>query len=174
MRCRWDLPERQCLRAAAGRAVTGALLVKLTDPVYPRLARVARITGTVDVEVRVRQDGTIESTNVLSGHPMLRESALDSAQKSQFECRGCDVVSPYRLAYTFRLVPPDLTKDCKWTDEELNAHSVEADAGRGRVTVTAVAMYTCDPAVQLRRVRSLKCLYLWRCGVREIEIPGSR
>jgi TonB family protein len=148
-------------------STTGVSVTKLAQPVYPRLAQQAHITGTVNIEVRVARNGTVQSATVISGHPMLRDSALRSARQSQFECERCSAeVSSYSLAYEFRLVAPDLTKDCtKWTDEELNAHSVEFDSAHGRVTVSAMEVWTCDPAVQLRKVRSAKCLYLWRCGV---------
>jgi TonB family protein len=65
------------------------LLSKLSPPIYPPLARQARISGDVDLELRIRQDGSIESAQAVSGHPMLKEAALDSAKKSEFECRSC-------------------------------------------------------------------------------------
>lgn len=81
---------------------TGIVLVKLSPPRYPPLARQARITGDVRVYVHVRKDGTVESVELFSGHPMLAPTALESARKSQFECRGCgDEVSSYPMTYTF-------------------------------------------------------------------------
>ncbi len=157
------------LAQASGMSVstTGVSVAKLVEPVYPRLARQAHITGIVNIEVRVARNGNVQSATVISGHAMLRDSALLSARQSQFECEPCSAdVSSYSLAYEFRLVAPDLKKDCmKWTDEELNAHSVEFDSVHARVTVSAMEQWTCDPSVELHRVRSVKCLYLWRCGV---------
>ncbi len=81
---------------------TGVVLTKLSPPVYPPLARQARIMGDVTVQVLIRKDGSVASAEVISGHPMLKQAALDSAQKSQFECRGCnDEVSSYPMTYTF-------------------------------------------------------------------------
>jgi TonB family protein len=69
---------------------------------YPPLSRQAHIMGDVKVRVLIRKDGTVESGEVVSGHPMLKQAALDSAQKSQFECRGCgDELSSYSMIYTF-------------------------------------------------------------------------
>jgi TonB family protein len=146
---------------------TGVSVTKLAHPVYPRLAQQAHITGTVNIEVRVARDGIVQSATVISGHAMLRDSALQSARQSQFECERCSAeVSTYLLDYEFRLVAPDLTRDCtQWTDEELNAHSVKFDSAYNRVTVSAMEVWTCDPTVQLHKVRSAKCLYLWRCRV---------
>jgi TonB family protein len=83
---------------------TGAVLVKLSPPSYPPLARQARIAGNVKVQLSIRKDGSVESAEVISGHPILKQAALDSATKSQFECRDCgNEVSPYLITYTFGL-----------------------------------------------------------------------
>lgn len=81
---------------------TGVVLVKLSPPLYPPLAHQAGIAGDVKLYVHVRKDGSIESVELHSGHPMLSPAALESARKSQFECRGCgDGVSSYLMTYTF-------------------------------------------------------------------------
>jgi TonB family protein len=112
------------------------VLVKLAPPVYPPLARQARIMGDVKVLLTIRLDGTVESAELFSGHPMLKQAALDSAKKSQFECRGCtDGGTSYSLTYTF---------------------GFQNDGG-------------CKNVIEQRRMRSLKCLYLWQCGVRSVS-----
>jgi TonB family protein len=58
-------------------------------PVYPPLARQARIMGDVKILVGVRQNGSVASAEVVSGHPMRQQAALESAQKSTFLCREC-------------------------------------------------------------------------------------
>jgi TonB family protein len=81
---------------------TGVLLTKLLPPVYPPLARLARIAGDVQVQVLIRKDGSVASAKVISGHPILDPAALESAQKSTFECRECDAeLALYSLTYTF-------------------------------------------------------------------------
>jgi TonB family protein len=71
-------------------------------PVYPPLARQARIMGDVKILVGVRQDGSVASSEVVSGHPMLRQAALDSIRKSTFLCRECkDAVTSLTVTYTF-------------------------------------------------------------------------
>jgi TonB family protein len=149
----------------------GAALTKLSQPVYPPLARQTRIAGDVVILLGIRTDGTVESAAVNSGHPLLKQAALDSAQKSQFQCRKCsDPVTTYRLVYTFQLVGP--TDCCKAT--ERSANDTQADQPVPRIVqsqnhVTVIDRPVCvcdiyDPA--LIKVRSLKCLYLWRCGLR--------
>jgi periplasmic protein TonB len=54
------------------------LLVKVT-PEYPELARRARISGNVVLEIRVDEEGNITEVKVLSGHPLLVDAALKAA-----------------------------------------------------------------------------------------------
>jgi TonB family protein len=142
------------------------VLSKLFPPVYPRLAQQAQITGDVELALHVRRDGGVESAEVLSGHPMLKQAALDSAKQSQFECRLCGEAStPYSLTYQFRITPRDPPKDCSGTEVEVPPPA-EVDISKHQVAVSAWQLWTCDPAVALHRVRSAKCLYLWKCGHR--------
>jgi TonB family protein len=85
----------------------GVVLTVLSRPTYPPLARQARISGDVDLMLRIRQDGSVESAVVVSGHPLLAQTAIDSAQHSRFECRKCsETLTSLRLVYTFQLIEP--------------------------------------------------------------------
>jgi TonB family protein len=144
---------------------SGAVLTKLSDPTYPPLAKAARITGDVDLMLTIRRDGNLESAVVVSGHPMLKQAALDSAQRSQFECGGCsEAVTSYALKYRLQIISRGYAKDCDYAEKQPPA---EVDLSGHQVTVSAWAMETCDPASRIVKVRSAKCLYLWRCGTRE-------
>lgn len=50
-------------------------LVRRVMPLYPQIARVARISGTVELLVLIGQDGRVKSIEVLSGSPLLVASA---------------------------------------------------------------------------------------------------
>lgn len=143
----------------------GAVLTKLSDPTYPPLARQARIAGDVDLMLTIRRDGSVESAVVVSGHPMLKQAALDSVQRSQFECQGCgEAVTSYALNYEFQIVTRGFPKDCDTTEKQPAA---EVDLEHHLVTVSSWAMEICDPASRrIFKVRSAKCLYLWRCSIR--------
>lgn len=86
----------------------GVILTKLSPPAYPLLARQARVAGDVELQVRIAKDGSVETVGVISGHPMLKQAALESARKSTFECRGCrqETIS-YFITYTFALADSD-------------------------------------------------------------------
>jgi TonB family protein len=82
-----SVPHKVC--TAQGVTNSESPQTKLVQPIYPPVARATRTTGDVDLRVTIRQDGAVDSVVVLSGHPLLKESAVTSAQQSQFECRGC-------------------------------------------------------------------------------------
>lgn len=54
-------------------------------PVYPDLARRMNIVGTVRIQVVIAANGTVKSTRVLGGHPLLIQSADDAVKKWRYE-----------------------------------------------------------------------------------------
>lgn len=146
-------------------------LSKLSPPIYPQMARIARVAGDVEIELSIRQDGSVESAEVVSGPQLLKAAALDSARQSKFECRGCgNAVTSYALKYTFQFVDSGPPKDCDQQMTEAQPPA-EVDSSHHRVKVFTRAIWTCDPAstVTFRLFRSPKCLYLWRCGRRIVD-----
>jgi TonB family protein len=55
------------------------------QPLYPDLAKRMSITGTVKIQVVVAPNGTIKSTKVVGGHPVLANAAIDALKKWRFE-----------------------------------------------------------------------------------------
>jgi TonB family protein len=144
----------------------GVILTELHQPIYPPSARMAAIQGDVDVLVHVSAEGTVESVNVATGHAMLKEPAMNSAKASHFECRGCNDGSwSCSLKYQFKIVATDPEQYCNHVLPEMLPPIL--DPSRHSVIVPAEQEWTCDPVVERRRVRSLKCLYLWKCDVRD-------
>src|SRR6266403_586286 len=149
------------------------ILTTLSVPTYPRLALQARIQGTVALNIEARPDGSVESADVVSGHPMLKTAAVESAQKTEFECKECrESLTPYRMTYKFELGEAVC---CKGIDA--NGYGIyDANAGtqvsqsQDTITVVGRPFATCDPAgtISFLKFRSAKCLYLWRCGKRPL------
>lgn len=54
-------------------------------PVYPELAKKMHIHGVVKVEVIVKPNGSVKSTRVLGGNPVLVDAAQDAVGKWKFE-----------------------------------------------------------------------------------------
>ena len=147
-----------------------AVQVKLFRPVYPPLPLTARISGDVELVVSVRLDGSLDSVRVSGGPPLLRQAALESAQRSQYECRGCsEAVTSSTLIYSFRLGP---TIYCTTAPVAGNSEQEPAQEfpqiiqSQNHVTVLDRPAGTCDLAAVRVKVRSAKCLFLWKCGVR--------
>jgi TonB family protein len=63
-----------------GGNVQAARIIKKVAPVYPEDARMARISGTVRLHVIIDKDGRIKQLEVVSGHPMLQQAALDAVR----------------------------------------------------------------------------------------------
>lgn len=68
-------------RISIGGVVQEAKILKRVLPVYPPLARQARIQGTVVLMGVIARDGTIQNLQVMSGHPLLIASALDAVRQ---------------------------------------------------------------------------------------------
>lgn len=54
------------------------------NPVYPALAREARVQGTVILETLIGQDGRVENVTVLRGLPLLDTAAMDAVRQWVF------------------------------------------------------------------------------------------
>jgi TonB family protein len=152
---------------------SGVVIAKLSPPSYPPLALQARITGTVELNVTIRRDGSIESVTVVSGHPILSEAALDSARHTEWECKGCgEAAITHRFEYKFEHGEP--LPCTRWGtvangDPIYDKPAVHVRQSGDTITVIDSPVPICDPAGERRKARSPKCLYLWRCGVREVE-----
>jgi TonB family protein len=65
--------------------IEAAKLVSHDKPVYPPLARNARIQGAVRLQALIGTDGTVEDLKVLSGHPLLIKSAMDAVSQWRYQ-----------------------------------------------------------------------------------------
>ena len=54
-------------------------------PVYPDIARRMSITGTVKLAVIVAPNGSVKSSKVVGGHPVLVNAAMDAMKQWRFE-----------------------------------------------------------------------------------------
>jgi protein TonB len=73
-------PQR--IRVSSG--VVQGLLVRRVNPVYPPLARQARIQGVVILQAQISKDGNIENLQLISGHPMLAPAAIDAVKQWKY------------------------------------------------------------------------------------------
>jgi protein TonB len=86
-------------------AVQEAKLLKKVIPVYPPLARQARVSGTVQLIGVIAKDGTIQQLQVVSGHPLLIKSALDAVRQwvyrpTLLNGQAVEVIAPISVIFT--------------------------------------------------------------------------
>ena len=66
------------------RGVAEGMLLAKPSPIYPAIARAARVEGTVILQATISKTGSIEGLRVVSGHPMLRQAAIDAVQNWRY------------------------------------------------------------------------------------------
>lgn len=69
--------------------VATGMLIHRTQPIYPSIAKAARVTGTVVIEATISKTGAVVNPHVLSGPQMLRQAALDAVKTWRYK--------PYKL-----------------------------------------------------------------------------
>jgi protein TonB len=72
-------------RITVGGNVQSAKAISRPNPVYPQLARQARIQGVVRLEAVIDEQGRITDLKVISGHPLLVQSALDAVRQWRYQ-----------------------------------------------------------------------------------------
>jgi protein TonB len=77
-------PKPTQTRIRQGGAVTAASLINRVQPVYPPLARQTRISGTVRLHAIISKSGGVQQLEVLSGHPLLVQAALDAVKQWRY------------------------------------------------------------------------------------------
>lgn len=72
-------------RIRVGGNVQKAMQLFTPSPVYPPLAKQARIQGVVKLNAVISKEGAIEQLTVVSGHPLLIPSALEAVKKWRYK-----------------------------------------------------------------------------------------
>ncbi len=72
-------------RVRVSQGVSQGLLVRRVNPVYPPLARQARIQGTVVLHAVISKDGSITGLQLISGHPMLAPVAIEAVKQWKYK-----------------------------------------------------------------------------------------
>lgn len=74
---------------------------------YPPLARAARVQGDVVVSFRRTPEGRTVDVAPISGHPLLRATAVENVKSWRFQPRAEVAGQPDRVTFHFRLNAPD-------------------------------------------------------------------
>jgi TonB family protein len=90
--------------------VSGGVLqgnaIKRVQPPYPPIAKAARASGPVQVQITISETGEVIEASVINGHPLLRDAALQAARQWLFkptELSGVPVKVQGILTFNFTL-----------------------------------------------------------------------
>jgi TonB family protein len=89
-------------------------LSKKVNPVYPPLARQARIQGTVILKVVISKAGDVQSLQLSSGHPILAPAAIEAVKQWKYQPfvvngEPVEVETTVQVNFTLAGAPPDDT-----------------------------------------------------------------
>jgi protein TonB len=70
------------------KPISGGVLngkaISLPVPVYPSIARAAKASGTVVVQILIDEEGKVTEAHAVSGHPLLQNAAKEAALQARF------------------------------------------------------------------------------------------
>lgn len=100
-----NVPRIPAKPMPVGGDVQQAKLLKKVIPVYPPLARQARVSGTVQLVGIIAKDGTIQQLQVVGGHPLLVKAALDAVRQwiyrpTLLNGQAVEVIAPIDVIFT--------------------------------------------------------------------------
>ena len=141
-----------------------ALTLKRVNPIYPPLARQARIQGTVVLSIVITKSGEVQDVQLVSGHPMLAPAAIEAVRQWKYkpyerDGEALDVQTTVQV--NFKLAPKPVP------------YGIAGDA-RGRLPLGAIgsiaseAPQTPPDAASLNRVRLSEAV-MRRLRIQNIE-----
>ena len=71
-------------RAPISGGVLNGKATYLPKPAYPPIAKAAHASGIVNVQVTIDENGNVISASAVSGHPLLKPSAVAAARQAKF------------------------------------------------------------------------------------------
>ena len=84
-----------------GGQINAPELLRRVEPVYPEIAVMAKVTGTVILEAVVATDGTVESVKVLRTVKFLDAAAMDAVKQWRYKPLVLNgVATPFVLTVT--------------------------------------------------------------------------
>lgn len=105
--------------------------LSLPKPAYPAAARAVNASGAVNVQVMIDEQGNVVSADAVSGHPLLRATAIKAALESKFSptaLQGQPVKVTGVIVYNF-VGTPD------WLSEGFSLGIAENKGIRGQINL---------------------------------------
>lgn len=76
--------QTTAVKQISAGVVNGKALI-LSKPAYPAAARAVHAQGAVNVQVTIDEEGSVIAAAAVSGHPLLRQAAVEAARQSKFK-----------------------------------------------------------------------------------------
>jgi TonB family protein len=138
----------------AGGVLQGSATQRV-EPVFPPLAKAARISGSVVIEVTIDEAGSVMSARAISGHPLLKDAAVTAARGWKFSptmLSGTLVKVIGTITFNFNLdkEPPNDIAGYTLKDKSDDAaieeakKAVAANPGSGAAYIRLAAAYEAD------------------------------
>lgn len=124
-----DVPQPPKIIRKSGGVFQGSA-TRRVEPAYPPLAKAARVSGSVVVELTADEEGNVISVRAISGHPLLKDAAVAAAGGWKFAptmLSGVPVKVIGTITFNFNLdlgaadVRTDYSKDIEAAKEQLAA-----------------------------------------------------
>jgi len=74
------VPNKVNVSAGVAASMCPSACLKSHPPIYPPIAKAARVSGTVVLQATIGKDGAVESLHVISGPALLQQAALDAVK----------------------------------------------------------------------------------------------
>lgn len=148
-----DLPPQKSFPAVKVISELERQAEKKLEPMYPLIAKAARASGAVKVEVAIDEAGKVVSARAVSGHPLLRDSALAAARQWKFKpttISGKPVKVSGVLTFNFVL------DDSKKSGEAEHANSDPAQARLDRGTALLKSNRYDEAIIEFREAIRIK------------------
>jgi TonB family protein len=92
-------------QTVSGSVLQGKAITRV-QPTYPAIARAARASGAVQVQVTISEEGNVIDAVAISGHPLLRSASVEAARQWTFQptkLSGSPVKAQGVLTFNFTL-----------------------------------------------------------------------
>jgi protein TonB len=64
--------------------VQSSKLIRRVEPEYPELAKRARVSGIVLLQVTIDETGSVTDVKIIRGHPLLNQAAVDAVRQWKY------------------------------------------------------------------------------------------
>jgi TonB family protein len=184
-----DLEPPPSSVASAREPISGGVLnseaISLPKPQYPAVAKAARASGIVTVQVTIDENGSVISAHAVGGHPLLQAAAVAAARQARFPPKQLKGI----LSYNFpeALNNPKSGKPSESIDYDRTFSPREVDqkariiskpepqyteeAKRNQISGTVVLMAVLSSSGQVTNVRAASSLPY---GLTERAIEAAR